>query len=106
MCDEHRRQWHGWLDYRQPITGWIQFQENNAKRVEMSLEAHAAKVEERRTLIRDNITAIFELCAADTGCVNDEPQHNDNDYATTDAHINALVEQLRDNNRSQLGHAA
>lgn len=68
MCAKHRRQYDGWLDYRAPIDGWVQFGTNEDHRVRMSIDAYNAKVEDRATLIREHLDGITELCRDGRGC--------------------------------------
>lgn len=68
MCQHHRRQYDGWLDYNEPITGWVQFGSNEDHRARMSVEVYNAKVEDQRKLIRDHLDGIVELCRDRRGC--------------------------------------
>lgn len=68
LCVKHRRQYEGWLDYKEPITGWIQFQASHEQRVKMSLEAHKSKVDERRKLIRSQVEGVVAACRSGSDC--------------------------------------
>lgn len=74
MCVKHRRQYLGWLDYNPgPITGWLQTSEDNHQNaVARSLENYKSRSEERRVLIRSQLTAIAELCRDGRGCGQEE----------------------------------
>lgn len=74
MCAKHHRQYHGWLSYNPgPITGWQQTSEDNQQNaVTRSLENYASRAEERRQLIRSQVTNILELCRNGSNCSSEE----------------------------------
>ena len=74
MCAKHRQQYHGWLSYNPgPITGWQQTsEENHLNAVTRSLENYKSRAEERRQLIRSQVTAISELCRNGINCSSEE----------------------------------
>ncbi len=78
MCPKHRQQYHGWLNYNPgPISGWLQTSEDNHQNaVTRSLENYKSRAEERRLLIRNQVTAIAELCRDGRGCSDETKEAN------------------------------
>lgn len=67
MCVKQRRMWLdwlGWLPTQGEVTGWVQHPVN----VVRSSESRAARAGDRVKLVRENVAAIFVLCAAGKGC--------------------------------------